>query len=94
MKRKPSSILSVSFLLALSMVLAACGQQQGASPQSSAPAPSAAASEAPSTLTVGGPPSPPSLPILRMIESKAMGENVNIDFKTWESVDNLGALAM
>ncbi len=45
------------------------------------------------TLTVGGPQSPPSLPILRMIDSHAMGENVQIEFKTWESMDTLGALA-
>ncbi len=92
-KRKSPVILSISLLLGLSGVLAACGGQQSAAPQSSAPAPSAAASQTPSTLTVGGPPSPPSLPILRMIESKAMGDAVQIDFKTWESVDNLGALA-
>ncbi|WP_231505354.1 ABC transporter substrate-binding protein [Paenibacillus massiliensis] len=47
----------------------------------------------PTTLTVGGPQSPPSLPILRMIDSHAMGENVQIEFKTWESMDTLGALA-
>lgn len=47
----------------------------------------------PMTLTVGGPQSPPSLPILRMIDSHAMGENVQIEFKTWESMDTLGALA-
>ena len=47
----------------------------------------------PTTLTVGGPQSPPSLPILRMMDSHAMGENVQIEFKTWESMDTLGALA-
>jgi NitT/TauT family transport system substrate-binding protein len=90
MKRKATLLSSVCLLLSLSL-LAACGSQS-TTPESSA-APTAAASEQPTTLTVGGPPSPPSLPILRMIESKAMGESVTIDFKTWESVDNLGALA-
>lgn len=92
MKHKASLLLSISLLLSLSM-LAACGSQQAAAPRNTAAAPSAAASEQPVALTVGGPPSPPSLPILRMIESRAMGENVTIDFKIWESVDNLGALA-
>lgn len=92
-KRKSPVILSISLMFVFSMVLAACQGGQSAAPQSSAPAPAAAASQIPSALTVGGPPSPPSLPILRMIESKAMGDAVQIDFKTWESVDNLGALA-
>lgn len=78
-------------MLSLSLLLASCGAEQSTAPSPTPVSPTPAAE--PVTLTVGGPPSPPSLPILRIIESKSLGEAVKIDFKTWESIDTLGALA-
>ena len=45
------------------------------------------------TIKVGGPSSPPSLPILRMMDSKAMGENVTIEFTKWDAMETLMAMA-
>lgn len=55
--------------------------------------PAAAATvEAPAEVQVSGPASPPSLPILRMIESDALGDT-DIVFDRWESADQLTAAA-
>lgn len=91
MKAKSVYALCLSLLLSLSFMLSACSQQKNENSSKSA-APSAGPAET-LNITVGGPPSPPSLPILRLIESKALGESVNIEFKTWESIDTLTALA-
>ncbi|MEK5416257.1 hypothetical protein BSK49_01220 [Paenibacillus odorifer] len=91
MKAKSVYALCLSLLLSLFFMLSACSQQKNENSPKSA-APSAGPAEI-LNITVGGPPSPPSLPILRLIESKALGESVNIEFKTWESIDTLTALA-
>lgn len=48
--------------------------------------------EAPAQVRVSGPASPPSLPILRMIETDALGDT-DIVFDRWESADQLTAAA-
>ncbi len=49
-----------------------------------------AAVEAPAEVRVSGPASPPSLPILRMIETDALGDT-DIAFERWETADQLNA---
>lgn len=44
------------------------------------------------TITVGVPTAPPALPILRMIETKALGENVNIEIEIWNEPETLIAM--
>lgn len=91
MKHKFNSRILISVLVCLAVLLTACNSQKEEQ-TASQPANTSTTTEA-TTVTVGGPPSPPSLPILRMIESKALGESVTIDFKAWDSIDTLGALA-
>ncbi len=43
-------------------------------------------------LRVGIPKAPPALPILRMIDSKALGDNVKIEFTIWDSAEQLIAM--
>ncbi|QXM05329.1 ABC transporter substrate-binding protein [Crassaminicella indica] len=44
-------------------------------------------------IVISGPKAPPTFPLLRMIETKALGENVKIDFKIWNGVEELLAIA-
>ena len=99
---QPYNYILACLMLGLILILGACSTQNNMAQEENAQAPAttqstevAATTESaePLTLTVGGPPSPPSLPILKMIDSKAMGESVQIEFKVWESMDTLGALA-
>ena len=45
------------------------------------------------TIIVGAPKSPATIPVLRMLETKALGENVNIDLKIYSSMEKMMALA-
>lgn len=45
------------------------------------------------TIIVGAPKSPATIPVLRMIETKALGENVNIELKIYSSMEKMMALA-
>ncbi len=92
MNRKSSCTIIFSLLLSLTFILSACAGQKEPQTAESAAVPTAAPIEQMS-ITVAGPPSPPSLPILRMIESKALGDSVSINFQAWESIDTLTALA-
>lgn len=44
-------------------------------------------------FVMSGPKAPPTFPLLRMIETKALGDNVEIDFKIWNGVEELLAIA-
>lgn len=44
------------------------------------------------TITLGVPTAPPTLPILRMIETKALGENVEIKLDIWNEPETLIAM--
>jgi len=44
------------------------------------------------TITVGVPTAPPALPILRMAETNALGENVTIDIDIWHEPETLIAM--
>jgi NitT/TauT family transport system substrate-binding protein len=46
----------------------------------------------PVTITVGVPTAPPALPVLRMIETKALGENVEIKLDIWNEAETLIAM--
>ncbi|MDA3147955.1 ABC transporter substrate-binding protein [Leucobacter sp. UCMA 4100] len=69
------------------LLLTGCSTQ---SEEPKAPKEPAAEIEAPAEVHVSGPASPPSLPILRMIETDALGET-DIVFERWESADQLTA---
>ncbi len=43
-------------------------------------------------IRVGIPKAPPALPILRMIDSNALGDNVKIEFTIWDSAEQLIAM--
>jgi len=45
------------------------------------------------TVLISGPKAPPTFPILRMIETNALGDNVNIEFKVWNGIEELLAIA-
>lgn len=44
-------------------------------------------------IVMSGPKAPPTIPMLRMIETQALGEDVEIEFKIWNGVEELLALA-
>ncbi len=44
-------------------------------------------------IKIGAPKAPPILPVLKMIEDKAMGENVSIDIEFWKTGNQLIAIA-
>lgn len=46
----------------------------------------------PVTITVGVPTAPPTLPVLRMIDSQALGENVMINLDIWNEPETLIAM--
>lgn len=45
------------------------------------------------SILISGPKAPPTFPLLRMMETNALGEHVKIDFKIWNSVEELLAIA-
>ncbi|WIF95709.1 ABC transporter substrate-binding protein [Caminicella sporogenes] len=45
------------------------------------------------SIVISGPKAPPTIPLLRMMEINALGEHVKIDFKIWNSVEELLAIA-
>lgn len=47
---------------------------------------------APLTISCGVPTAPPALPLLRMIETNAMGEDVNLEYSLWSSPEQLIAM--
>ncbi|WP_333652535.1 ABC transporter substrate-binding protein [Lacrimispora sp.] len=97
-------ILSALFAAGLALSLAACGnssaptQAPTEAPASTAPettqqaAESSEAASGPITITLGVPASPPTLPILRMKESKALGDDVEIKLDLWNEPETLIAM--
>ena len=45
------------------------------------------------TILISGPKAPPTFPLLRMMDTNALGEYVKIDFKIWNSVEEMLAIA-
>ena len=43
-------------------------------------------------IRIGMPKAPPALPVLRMIESNALGENVKIEYTIWDAPEKLIAM--
>ena len=101
-------VLSLFLAVGLSISLAACGNSSASSQkaseasastsetgeqasESSTAAESVAAAD-PVTITLGVPASPPTLPILRMKESKALGENVELKLDIWSEPETLIAM--
>lgn len=101
-------VLSLFLAVGLSLSLAACSNSSASSQkaseastsvpetgeqasESSTAAESVAAAE-PITITLGVPASPPTLPILRMMESKALGENVELKLDIWSEPETLIAM--
>jgi len=44
------------------------------------------------TIKVGMPKAPPALPVIRMIDSNALGDNVKLEFTVWDSPEQLIAM--
>lgn len=44
-------------------------------------------------IVMSGPKAPPTIPLLRMMETNALGENVKIDFKIWNGMEELLTIA-
>ena len=84
-----TTVLSIAALGAL--LLSGCGAN-AATPASDAETQPQHQVEDPAQVRVSGPASPPSLPILRMIETDALGDT-DIVFDRWESADQLTAAA-
>lgn len=97
-----------SLLLAICLIasLAACGNAEKSSASTAADdstisePPFAITSEStntpkltePITLNIGVPCAPPALPLLRMVDSGAMGENVTIHIDRWDEPETLIAM--
>lgn len=79
-----TSILRLGVLAAAALLLSSCTASDAPADEASA------AAEAPAAVRVSGPASPPSLPILRMIETDALGDT-DIVFEQWETADQLNA---
>lgn len=45
------------------------------------------------TVIVAGPKAPPTFPMLRMMDTKALGENIDFELKIWNSVEEMLAIA-
>ncbi len=90
-----------SFLLAagLSVSLVACSSPKTSSTEGSkepettvVTSQEVSKSSEPITITLGVPASPPTLPILRMMESEALGEDVKIKLDMWNEPETLIAM--
>ncbi|KUO75182.1 MAG: hypothetical protein APF77_15775 [Clostridia bacterium BRH_c25] len=97
--KKMCSLLLVACML---VSLAACGITEQSKSESSSQQPEASVvqeskntfetSEEPITITVGVPTAPPALPLLRMMETKALGESVKIELDIWNEPEILIAM--
>lgn len=85
MKRPPLTRLMFGTALVGALLLSGCSQNASGTGETHA-------TEAPAEVRVSGPASPPSLPILRMIDTDALGAT-DIVFERWESADQLTAAA-
>lgn len=85
MKRPPLTRLIFGTAIVTALLLSGCAQSASSTGESQT-------TEAPAEVRISGPASPPSLPILRMIETDALGDT-DIVFERWESADQLTAAA-
>lgn len=81
--------LIITALLSLSLLLTGCGSKNDVAKESET---ANATKEEKIVLNIGVPKAPPTLPILRMIETKAMGDNVEINLDYWNSPEQLIAM--
>ena len=93
MKRSTAKnpLLRLTALAVGALLLAGCtssGAPADETPDESIPE----TAEAPAEVRISGPASPPSLPILRMIETDALGDT-ELVFDRWETADQLTAAA-
>lgn len=90
--------LSVTCAAILCLSLSACGGNQAAEKGATAAAETTTSAEAAAdqteatTITVGVPTAPPALPVLHMIDTKALGENVEIKLDIWNEPETLIAM--
>ena len=76
------NILAIT-LLSVALFMTGCGNKSEAVVEKE---------ESKMVINIGVPKAPPTLPILRMIETKAMGENVEINLDYWNSPEQLIAM--
>lgn len=88
---KKKLLVTITLLTVALMMLAAftgCDSTEtDAEPSSAAPAVTET-----TTITLGVPTAPPTLPILHMMEEKMLGENVKIDLDVWNAPEQLIAM--
>ena len=96
---KFKKILSIVLSATLLFSLTACSsgsteeKQPDTNKESATEEPEVEAEKAEQTvLKVGIPTAPPALPILRMMESQALGENVSIEIEIWNEPETLIAM--
>lgn len=82
-------ILAVLLATATMLSLAACGASEGSKEASNSTIPIQTEKQ---TITVGVPAAPPALPVLRMMETNALGENVEIKLDIWNEPETLIAM--
>lgn len=93
-------ILSIFTATILGVMLAACGSTNASEKVSVNSTQEATSQESPaqqpetqkSVITVGVPTAPPALPVLRMIDTKALGEDVEIKLDIWDEPETLIAM--
>ncbi len=88
MNKRNTSVFSMLMMgvLALSMLVVGCDKKTPAETTDNT------SNKQPLTVTVGTPKAPPILPILRMMETKAMGDDVDLQLDFWESPEQLIAM--
>ena len=95
-------VLSLIFVIGMIVSLAGCQSNKDTQPENIQSEPKqdenlqgekpTDTSEEIITITVGVPTAPPALPILRMAETKALGDNVNINIDVWHEPETLIAM--
>ena len=85
MKKKLAVLLATFTMLSL----AACGESTGSKETKNSTIPVQTEKQ---IITVGVPAAPPTLPVLRMIETNALGENVEIKLDIWNEPETLIAM--
>lgn len=85
-------ILSIVLITALCLSMVACGNNSTDSDERKTESDKIETTDEAITITVGVPTAPPALPVLRMIESKALGDNVEIKLDIWNEPETLIAM--
>ncbi len=92
MKKLMSFLIAAGLCLATTGCTGSGGDMKEEIPVTESSESTQAGSVEQTMLTIGAPKAPPTLPILRMMESNALGEKVKIQLDTWEEPESLIAM--